>query len=67
MAWTYAGGLFTYRISHTHTRTHARAHAYIYIYIYIYIYTYTVRFRFTTGLRSRVLGCKSERRKTSTI
>ena len=30
----------------------------IYIYIYIYI---------TTGLHSRIFGCKSNRRKTSTI
>ena len=27
----------------------------------------TVGSRFTTGLRSRILGCKSNRRKTSTI
>jgi hypothetical protein len=27
----------------------------------------TVRSRFTTGLLSRIFGCKSNRRKTSTI
>ena len=27
----------------------------------------TVGSRFTTGLRSRIFGCKSNRRKTSTI
>ena len=47
----------------------------IYIYIYIYIYTHThthththtVGSRFTMALRSRIFGCKSNRRKTSTV
>jgi len=30
-------------------------------------YLNTLGFRFTTGLRSRIFGCKSNRRKTSTI
>jgi hypothetical protein len=30
-------------------------------------YISTVGSRFTTGLRSRIFGCKSNRRKTSTI
>jgi len=29
--------------------------------------TNTVQSRFTAGLRSRIFGCKSNRRKTSTI
>ena len=29
--------------------------------------SYTVGSRFTKGLRSRIFGCKSNRRKTSTI
>ena len=35
--------------------------------IYIYIYIYRVGSRFTTRLRSRIFGCKSNRRKTGAI
>jgi hypothetical protein len=46
-------------------------HIYIYIYIYTHTHTHThihtVWSRFTTGLRSRTFGCKSNCRKTSII
>jgi len=36
------------------------------IYNLRFIDVYTVESRFTTGLRSQIFGCKSNRRKTST-
>jgi len=59
-----------YRIVCTYTPTYkcmcvcVRVYICIYVYIYIYTHTNTIGFRFTTGLRSRIFGCKSNRRKT---
>jgi hypothetical protein len=39
----------------------------IYIHTHTHTHTHTVGSRFMTGLRSRIFGCKSNRRKTSTI
>ena len=40
---------------------------YIYIYTHTHTHTHTLGSHFTTGLRSGIFGCKSNRRKTSTI
>jgi len=51
------GGIHTHT-PHTHTHTtHTHTHT----------HTHTVVCRFTTGLRSRIFGCKSNRRKPSII
>ena len=37
------------------------------VYMYVCMYICTVGSRFTTGVRSRIIDCKSNCRKTSTI
>ena len=50
-----------------HTHPDMSVHKpFVYIYIYI-LFLYTVGSRFTTGSRSRIFGCKSNRLKMSTI